>query len=199
MVANRQDAWTKDEDNYLAEVVLKTINEGSTQLMAFKVVAKSLSRTAAACGYRWNSYVRKFYKEEIEAAKNSSKKQAVPTNEVEEEKTQELSIDHSTEIEVPANEKVGPEITFDSVYKFLEYLRLKVESGGHLKEIQSLERKLLKSKQENELLKIEKQQLIEKLSELENEYEHLFEFLDQKRKLVSINSKSDIKVKSKKE
>ncbi|PNB65039.1 RsfA family transcriptional regulator, partial [Pseudomonas sp. FW305-BF6] len=54
MVANRQDAWTKEEDNYLAEVVLKSINEGSTQLTAFKIVAGNLSRTAAACGYRWN-------------------------------------------------------------------------------------------------------------------------------------------------
>jgi prespore-specific regulator len=193
MVANRQDAWTKDEDNYLAEVVLKTINEGSTQLMAFKVVAKNLSRTAAACGYRWNSFVRKFYKEEIEKAKNSSKKQAVPTNEV--EPTHDSDIITNEIHEDATTEKGHPEITFESVYKFLEYLRLKVDASGRIKDIQSLEKKLLKYKQENEQLKIEKQQLVEKLNELQSEYEHLFDFLDQKRKIVNISTKNDTKVK----
>lgn len=193
MVANRQDAWTKDEDNYLAEVVLKTINEGSTQLMAFKVVAKNLSRTAAACGYRWNSFVRKFYKEEIEKAKNGSKKQAVSSNEV--EPTQDLETITNQTHEEATTEKGHSEITFESVYKFLEYLRLKVDAGGRIKDIQSLEKKLLKYKQENEQLKIEKQQLVEKLNELQNEYEHLFDFLDQKRKIVNVSSKNDTKVK----
>ncbi|MFB7140526.1 RsfA family transcriptional regulator [Gottfriedia sp. NPDC056225] len=195
MVANRQDAWTKDEDNYLAEVVLKSINEGSTQLMAFKIVAKSLSRTAAACGYRWNSFVRKFYKEEIENAKNSSKKQ--PISESETELVVEEITNQTNDVEVvePTSERVQSEITFESVYKFLEYLRLKVDAGSKIKDLQSLEKKLLKYKQENEQLKIEKQQLTEKLSELQNEYEHLFDFLDQKRKLVSVSSKNDTKVK----
>ncbi|PGS48579.1 RsfA family transcriptional regulator [Bacillus sp. AFS041924] len=193
MVANRQDAWTKDEDNYLAEVVLKMINEGSTQLMAFKVVAKNLSRTAAACGYRWNSFVRKFYKEEIEQAKASSKKQAVPSNEVE-LKHEPDPVTEDTH-EEPAAEKNHSEITFESVYKFLEYLRLKVDAGGRMKDIQSLEKKLLRYKQENEQLKVEKQQLVEKLNELQNEYENLFDFLDQRRKIVSISSKNDTKVK----
>lgn len=73
MTGVRQDAWTKEEDELLANVVLQYIREGGTQLEAFAEVGRRLSRTAAACGFRWNSYVRKQYKEEIEQAKQERK------------------------------------------------------------------------------------------------------------------------------
>lgn len=40
MATTRQDAWTDDEDLLLAEVVLRHIREGGTQLSAFKEVGK---------------------------------------------------------------------------------------------------------------------------------------------------------------
>ncbi|GAA0338938.1 sporulation specific transcriptional regulator GerR [Bacillus carboniphilus] len=73
MTSTRQDAWTKDEDVLLSEVVLRHIREGSTQLQAFEEVGKKLSRTPAACGFRWNSLVRKQYKSGIELAKKQRK------------------------------------------------------------------------------------------------------------------------------
>src|SRR5690242_3202325 len=73
MSPTRQDAWSQDEDLLLAEVVLRYIREGGTQLQAFEEVGKRLSRTAAACGFRWNSYVRKQYKSGIELAKKQRK------------------------------------------------------------------------------------------------------------------------------
>ncbi|MDI5788149.1 RsfA family transcriptional regulator [Bacillus licheniformis] len=73
MTITRQDAWTQDEDILLAEVVLRHIREGGTQLSAFEEVGKALSRTAAACGFRWNSFVRKQYQSGIELAKKQRK------------------------------------------------------------------------------------------------------------------------------
>ena len=73
MSITRQDAWTQDEDLLLAEVVLRHIREGGTQLQAFEEVGKRLSRTAAACGFRWNSSIRKQYKSGIEVAKKQRK------------------------------------------------------------------------------------------------------------------------------
>lgn len=73
MTIVRQDAWTKDEDLLLAEVVLRHIREGSTQLKAFEEVGQKLNRTPAACGFRWNSFVRKQYKTGIELAKKQRK------------------------------------------------------------------------------------------------------------------------------
>jgi len=70
MVASRQDAWTEDDDLVLAEVTLRHIREGGTQLAAFEEVGQRLGRTAAACGFRWNSCVRKRYDAAIMLAKS---------------------------------------------------------------------------------------------------------------------------------
>ncbi|MDZ5479610.1 RsfA family transcriptional regulator [Bacillus thuringiensis] len=71
MVISRQDSWTNDNDLILASTVLQNIRNGGTQLAAFKEVAKLLNRTPAACGFRWNSYVKKQYQEEIQQAKQN--------------------------------------------------------------------------------------------------------------------------------
>ena len=46
----RQDAWTKEEDELLADIVLGHIRSGKTQLEAFRQAGEALSRTPAACG-----------------------------------------------------------------------------------------------------------------------------------------------------
>src|SRR5690625_4272058 len=73
MNKQRQDAWTKDEDILLAETVLRHIRNGRTQLEAFKQAADALSRTPAACGFRWNATIRKQHINAIDLAKNSRK------------------------------------------------------------------------------------------------------------------------------
>lgn len=69
----RQDAWTEEDDRVLAEIILRHISEGSTQLIAFEECAEKLGRTEAACGYRWNACVRKKYKAGIDIAKAQRK------------------------------------------------------------------------------------------------------------------------------
>lgn len=73
MNRTRQDAWTSDEDVILADTVLQYIREGKTQLEAFKDVANQLSRTSAACGFRWNATIRKNYQEVVNTAKDERK------------------------------------------------------------------------------------------------------------------------------
>lgn len=74
MTKTRQDAWSKNEDIILAETVLRYIREGRTQLEAFKEVAKKLSRTSAACGFRWNATIRKQYSNAIQLARKERKR-----------------------------------------------------------------------------------------------------------------------------
>lgn len=71
----RQDAWTEEEDALLANIVLTYIRNGKTQLDAFKRAGEALSRTAAACGFRWNATIRKKKEKEIEEAKAARKKE----------------------------------------------------------------------------------------------------------------------------
>ncbi|MCL6548779.1 MAG: RsfA family transcriptional regulator [Alicyclobacillus sp.] len=74
MRTTRQDAWTPEDDSILAEVVLRHIRDGSTQLAGFNEASRKLGRTAAACGFRWNACVRKQYRAGIESAKEERKK-----------------------------------------------------------------------------------------------------------------------------
>lgn len=73
MNRTRQDAWSSDEDVILADTVLRYIREGKTQLEAFKDVADQLSRTSAACGFRWNATIRKHYQDVVNNAKEERK------------------------------------------------------------------------------------------------------------------------------
>ena len=72
-MVTRQDSWTKDEDLLLAETVIRYIREGKTQMKAFQEVANKLSRTPQACGFRWNSNIRKQYNKAITLAKEERK------------------------------------------------------------------------------------------------------------------------------
>lgn len=126
MATTRQDAWTDDEDVLLADVVLRHIRDGGTQLSAFKEVGRSLSRTPAACGFRWNSYVRKQYKEQIEKAKEIRK---AGHRELKEQKKKELS---------------SVALTLEDVISFLE--RYREEKGS--KELYQKVEKLQKEKED---------------------------------------------------
>ncbi len=73
MSPTRQDAWSQDEDLFSSRSCIEHPGEVATQLQAFEEVGKQLSRTSAACGFRWNSFVRKQYKTGIELAKKRRK------------------------------------------------------------------------------------------------------------------------------
>ena len=112
MSLTRQDAWTQDEDLLLAEVVLRHIREGGTQLQAFEEVGKKLSRTAAACGFRWNSSIRKQYKSGIEVAKKQRKAiKKNPDGEIEPiENTVESKFEHKEKIEKEPSHTVKKDV-----------------------------------------------------------------------------------------
>ena len=76
----RNDAWTADDDQLLADLVLSTIRNGGTQLNAFEATADQLGRTSAACGFRWNGVLRLHLKAEIEAAKREKRLRWAPRN-----------------------------------------------------------------------------------------------------------------------
>jgi prespore-specific regulator len=66
---DRKDGWSASDDSVLAKVVLEHIRAGSTQLEAFNDASERLGRTSAACGFRWNSTVRKTHEKATKEAK----------------------------------------------------------------------------------------------------------------------------------
>ncbi|MBO0996985.1 RsfA family transcriptional regulator [Bacillus sp. SD075] len=191
MTIARQDAWTHDEDLLLAEVVLRHIREGSTQLKAFEEVGKQLSRTSAACGFRWNSFVRKQYKSGIELAKKQRKEQVV--------NNPEMVRDSVTVVENVTMEEKTPEhedkesITLQEVILYLTKMDESFQLDNKEKERISeqslfLERENARLLEENVLLK-------ENLKAVEEDYRALMQIMERARKLsVQEDEKSNPKV-----
>ena len=92
MKKTRQDAWSEKEDTELKEIVLQFIRDGKTQLEAFQHAGKRLSRTPAACGFRWNATIRKEHLAAIENAKRD-RKETVQMQAVSPESVREQAID----------------------------------------------------------------------------------------------------------
>ncbi|EWG11839.1 RsfA family transcriptional regulator [Cytobacillus firmus] len=183
MSSTRQDAWSQDEDLLLAEVVLRHIREGGTQLQAFEEVGKQLSRTAAACGFRWNSYVRKQYKSGIELAKKQRKE--IKKNPQAAGSEQDIHEVPAEKAEKSKNtvQAINRRIEFNELVGFLKVLYenaqkpAPAEDPSALKRIQELEKQMYYLAAENE-------KLINELNTLEQDYKALVEIMESARKLV---------------
>ena len=162
MSSSRQDAWTEDEDLLLAEVVLRHIREGSTQLAAFEEVGSRLSRTAAACGFRWNSTVRKKYEDAIALAKNNRKQKT------------------KAKRKPPAEQKDdSPEIRMNDVITFLQ--QFETNDNEMKKEIERLKQEMKEMREDYEKRIAE---LTEKNRMLKEDYETLISIMDRARQWI---------------
>ncbi|HHY74513.1 MAG TPA: RsfA family transcriptional regulator [Bacillus bacterium] len=197
MTTLRQDAWTQDEDLLLAEVVLRHIRDGSTQLAAFDEVGQRLSRTAAACGFRWNSAIRKQYKSAIEIAKKQRKGEKV----VESPQLAPPIVDttqegHNVENNNDNDSEKKSVISFHAIIDFLSSLESTMKSTDRLmEENESLRNELASLKQE----RIELLQKIEKLTEnyhlIEEDYKALIEIMERARKMIVLQEDEGSKFK----
>ncbi|WP_332690004.1 RsfA family transcriptional regulator [Halalkalibacter lacteus] len=187
MTTIRQDAWSTDEDLILAEVVLRHIREGSTQLSAFEEVGERLSRTSAACGFRWNSAIRKKYESAIALAKkqrSKGKKQLFEKTEWLEESSEEVTEPVATLPEVREDiqekvEKNGKEtssITMETVLSFLSNYHESMKNRIPTEEIEKLKIENAKLQEELEKVKEEKKVMTE-------DYRALLSIMDRARKL----------------
>ncbi|GAB6258873.1 MULTISPECIES: RsfA family transcriptional regulator [Peribacillus] len=191
MTIARQDAWTHDEDLLLAEVVLRHIREGSTQLKAFEEVGKQLSRTSAACGFRWNSFVRKQYKSGIELAKKQRKEQVVNNPEMERDSV--AAVENVTIEEKPPRHEDKESITLQEVILYLTKMDEFFQVDNKEKELIS-ERSLF-LEQENVRLLEENALLQENLKAVEEDYRALMQIMERARKLsVQEDEKTNPKV-----
>ncbi|PLR69639.1 MULTISPECIES: RsfA family transcriptional regulator [Bacillaceae] len=181
MTTTRQDAWTLDEDLMLAEVVLRHIRDGGTQLAAFEEVGQKLSRTAAACGFRWNSYVRKQYKSAIEMAKSQRKKV----------RKQETEADAVMSESMPINETLTQglnTITFNEVISFLKSYENSANETDLKNENEKLTIRIGQLEQHIEKLQSEKETLHRNLQIVEEDYMALIEMMERARKMIVLRN-----------
>ncbi|WP_221564073.1 RsfA family transcriptional regulator [Alkalihalobacillus sp. TS-13] len=199
MGSTRQDAWSHDEDLLLAEVVLRHIREGGTQLAAFEEVGKKLSRTSAACGFRWNSLIRKKYDAAIAIAKKQRKQM------MKEKSSKSHSSNPVPQQETTQQEEIRvmnrtPEVNSGlCMADIIDYLRniQNSEQDVHTlqEENQRLKDNLLNMEKENEVLN-------HKFQKLQNDYDHVYEdykimlnFMERARKMAVTDDDQDSQVK----
>lgn len=158
MNKSRQDAWTKDEDIMLAEIVLRYIRNGKTQLEAFKQAGVALSRTSAACGFRWNATIRKKHLDDIDVAKKSRKQslKTVAFNNVEQQ-------------------------TIESAISMLEKMKENVTHHQQNADLLKQQDLIVQLQEENERLKLEMARYREAWSEMK----HLWEWIETKNEEVN--------------
>ncbi|NLY79405.1 MAG: RsfA family transcriptional regulator [Lysinibacillus sp.] len=182
MVKVRQDAWLKENDELLAEAVLRHVKEGSTQLNAFEEAGDKLNRTAAACGFRWNAVVRKQYEKELAEAKRERKERMkllgmngrrrspgvylLPNNDGEESKAISLS-----------------SLNLDIVIAYL--LRLQSQTGN---DNEAMKWRQIANSATEKIKELEKE--IEKLEkenkQIREDYEQFVQIMNRARRLVTL-------------
>ncbi len=188
----RQDAWSADDDLILAELTLRHIREGSTQLNAFEEVGDRIGRTAAACGFRWNSFVRKKYDTAIQIAKaqrqkrSQIKKTPSISNHTSSGSVGTLELDdHGLKFDSISEES----ISIDAVIKFLRQSKATYQDMS--RQIKSLERQLkekeeefLRQKRENEKLHKDVNSAQTDYRVVNDDYKALIQIMDRARKMA---------------
>lgn len=191
----RQDAWTNDEDLVLAEVALRHIREDSTQLAAFEEVGERLSRTAAACGFRWNSSIRKKYEAAIVIAKKQRKN-------LKKTKLVDVDVDvddnYSTSIEIanevaegivpqahdPKQKESKTQISIDEVITFLTAHKAILSSNNvGSEEHRELKEKVIQLTNENEKLLKAYTLLQENNDTIKQDYQLLIQIIDRAKQM----------------
>ncbi len=180
MVANRQDAWTPDDDLLLAEVTLRYIRDGGTQLRAFEEVAERLGRTSAACGFRWNSTVRKNYEAAIAIAKGQRQK-----NKLKRTNSRRVDKVDLTDTNAKRKAEASEYNDFEALIQFLE--NQKQVYQDMIQRNRYLETELQKKTQELEDLRREYLKIISEQSAVKSvndDYLALVQIMDRARKLA---------------
>lgn len=198
MSAVRQDAWSEEDDLILAEVTLRHIREGGTQLAAFEEVGERIGRTAAACGFRWNSFVRKKY----EAAIQIAKKQRQQRNQAKKHSaagaaTASVAMLDVRDTDYTRTEAISEEsVSIDAVIRFLR--QWKTTYADMSRQIRALEKELAETREELTNLRRENEKLNSEVHEVStdyrvvnDDYKALIQIMDRARKLSLLQEEEE--------
>jgi len=188
MVKIRQDAWLDENDELLAQTVLRHVREGSTQLNAFEEAGDSLSRTAAACGFRWNAVVRREYEKDLREAKKDRKQKLRVLGKEYRRRGQSLFLVGSEEqpqerLQIPLSS-----LSLDVVIAYL--LRMQQNGVG---EGESHRWRALLSHSQEKIKQLERDlaRLEIENATIREDYEQFVHIMNRARRLVTLNDEAD--------
>ncbi|EJW17402.1 RsfA family transcriptional regulator [Paenibacillus alvei] len=196
MTAIRQDAWTADDDLILAEVTLRHIREGSTQLAAFEEVGEKIGRTSAACGFRWNSCVRKKYEAAIQLAKAQRQKRNYMKKQPIGAQVASIALADGEEIGLKPELITEESLSMDMVIRFLRqwrnnYQELSRQLKHTEKELQDKEEQYRRLREENEYLSKQVNAVQTDYRTVNDDYKALIQIMDRARRLAILSEDED--------
>lgn len=196
MTAIRQDAWTADDDLILAEVTLRHIREGSTQLAAFEEVGEKIGRTSAACGFRWNSCVRKKYEAAIQLAKAQRQKRNYMKKQPIGAQVASIALADGEEIGLKPELITEESLSMDMVIRFLRqwrnnYQELSRQLKHTEKELQDKEEQYRRLREENEYLSKQVNAVQTDYRTVNDDYKALIQIMDRARRLAILSEEED--------
>ncbi|QWU14956.1 prespore-specific regulator [Paenibacillus sophorae] len=196
MTAIRQDAWSEEDDLILAEVTLRHIREGSTQLAAFEEVGERIGRTSAACGFRWNSSVRKSYEEAISIAKGQRQKRSYLKKQTSSRGAQVAGFIIGDGDEVYGSEGAENSLSIDAVIRFLRQWKGTYQEAG--RQLKMLERDLRDKEEELSELRAENERLSKEVNTAQSDYrvvnddyKALIQIMDRARRLAFLSEEEE--------
>lgn len=197
MTAIRQDAWTADDDLILAEVILRHIREGSTQLAAFEEIGEKIGRTSAACGFRWNSCVRKKYEAAIQLAKAQRQKRNYlkkpPMMGVQ---VASIALSNGEGTSLKPELATEESLSIDMVIRFLRHWRNNYqEMSRHVKhmekELQEKEEQYDRLREENKHLSKQVNAVQTDYHTVNDDYKTLIQIMDRARRLAILSEEDE--------
>jgi prespore-specific regulator len=197
MSAVRQDAWSEEDDLILAEVTLRHIREGGTQLAAFEEVGERIGRTAAACGFRWNSFVRKKYEAAIQIAKKQRQQRNQAKKHSSGSATASVAMLDVQESGYTRSEGISEEsVSIDAVIRFLR--QWKTTYADMSRQIRTLEKDLTETRETMAILRRENEKLNSEVNEVStdyrvvnDDYKALIQIMDRARKLSLLQEEEE--------
>ncbi|MHA7963781.1 RsfA family transcriptional regulator [Paenibacillus sp. CAU 1782] len=201
MTAVRQDAWSPDDDLILAEVTLRHIREGSTQLAAFEEVGERIGRTSAACGFRWNSCVRKRYEDAIQIAKQQRQKRSYLRKQNVAATSQVSSLAVLEQDERGFKGDIGSldeGLSIDAVIRFLRtwkttYQELSRQIRSFERDVKDREEELIRLRTENDRLSQEVNSAQSDYRTVNDDYKTLIQIMDRARRLTVLTDEEEAK------
>lgn len=181
MVKIRQDAWMAENDEMLAETVLRHVREGSTQLNAFEEAGDELNRTAAACGFRWNAVVRHQYEKQLKEAKKERKEKLRILGKDYRRRGNGIYLAKPQESgERPTSVPVSA-LSIDIIIAYLVRLQHNDSDISRYRHLAAISTEKIK-KLESELAKLEKEN-----AAIKQDYEQFVQIMNRARRLVTLN------------
>lgn len=196
MTAVRQDAWSPDDDLILAEVTLRHIRDGSTQLAAFEEVGQRIGRTSAACGFRWNSCVRKRYDEAIGMAKQQRQKRNYLKKQGAAMSGAQQLISEDGESGKGSEMATAESLSLEAIIRYLRQWKNSVQEMN--RQIRQLEKEVKEKDEQLRGYKEQNDRLAKEVDEAQNgyqvvndDYKALIRIMDRARRLAFLSEDSE--------